>query len=187
MTVSGTLVPFNAITFLMPTFMRRMTSALPSTTMMSPLSASGPAGSFSGPYSMTSTPRSDPATSFTTSSVLGEDSTTHFRRMSFALVSIALRFSSRTSSTFSRLIFASQGPMRSTLSIAAAMMAVETLSRLDGITIEPAVLSCFESRLISIRPMRPDFCSSLRSRSGPNSPSVCPKTAPTTSGFSTTP
>src|SRR3989442_3900484 len=132
MMVSGTLVPFSATTFLIPTFIRRMTSALPSTTINEPLSTSGPAGSFSGPYSIRSTPRREDATSLTTSSVLGDDSTTHLRRMSFALVSMAFRFSSRTSSTFSRVILASQGPILSTLSIAAAIIAVETLSKLDG-------------------------------------------------------
>ena len=187
MIVSGTLVPLSATTFLIPTFIRRITSALPSTTISEPLSTSGPAGSFSGPYSMRSMPLREDATSLTTSSVLGDDSTTHFRRISFALVRIAFLFSSRTSSTFSSVILASQGPILSTLSIAAAMIAVETLSRLEGITMDPVVLSRLESRLISIRPILPDFCSSLRSRSGPKSPSVCPKTAPTTSGFSTTP
>ena len=85
------------------------------------------------------------------------------------------------------MIFASQGPILSTDSIAAAMMAVLTLSRLEGMMMAPLVLSLALSRLISIRPIRPDFCRSLRSRSGPNRPSVWPKTAPTTSGFSTTP
>jgi hypothetical protein len=49
------------------------------------------------------------------------------------------------------------------------------------------VLSFFECRSISILPMRPVFWSSRRSSSGPKSPSVWPKTAPITSGFSTTP
>jgi hypothetical protein len=53
--------------------------------------------------------------------------------------------------------------------------------------IAPVVLSFFECKSISILPMRPVFCSSLKSSSGPKSPSVWPKTAPITSGFSTTP
>jgi len=69
----------------------------------------------------------------------------------------------------------------------AAIKAVETLSRLVGIVIVPVVLSCFEWSSISILPILPDFCSSLRSSSGPKRPSVCPKTAPITSGLSTTP
>jgi hypothetical protein len=51
----------------------------------------------------------------------------------------------------------------------------------------PLVLSCFECNSISILPILPVFCNSLRSSSGPKRPSVCPKTAPITSGFSTTP
>jgi hypothetical protein len=41
------------------------------------------------------------------------------------------------SATFSSVTFAKQGPIRSTLWIAAAMIAVELLSRLDGIVIVP--------------------------------------------------
>lgn len=73
------------------------------------------------------------------------------------------------------------------LSMLAAINAVETLSRLVGIAIVPVVLSFFECNSISILPILPDFCSSLKSSSDPKSPSVCPKTAPITSGFSTTP
>jgi hypothetical protein len=94
---------------------------------------------------------------------------------------------SRMSSIFSRLTLALHGPTRFMLSMLAAMSAVETLSRLVGMVIEPLVLSFFECRSISILPMRPVFWSSLRSSSGPKSPSVWPKTAPMTSGFSTTP
>ena len=53
--------------------------------------------------------------------------------------------------------------------------------------IDPLVMSCLLVRSISILPILPDFCSSRKSSSGPKSPSVCPKTAPMTSGFSTTP
>jgi len=79
------------------------------------------------------------------------------------------------------------GPTRFMLSMLAAIMAVDTLSRLVGMFMLPVVLSCFESKLISILPILPDFWSSRRSSSGPNNPSVCPKRAPITSGFSTTP
>jgi len=91
------------------------------------------------------------------------------------------------SSIFSKLTLAEHGPTRFMLSMLAAINAVETLSRLVGMVIEPLVLSFFECKSISILPMRPVFWSSLRSSSGPKSPSVWPKTAPMTSGFSTTP
>jgi hypothetical protein len=94
---------------------------------------------------------------------------------------------SRTSSIFSRVTLAAHGPTLLMLSMLAAIRAVETRSRLVGIVIVPVVLSFFECSSISILPILPDFCSSLRSSSGPKSPSVCPKTAPMTSGFSTTP
>ena len=97
------------------------------------------------------------------------------------------RRASRMSSIFSRLTLAEHGPTRFILSMLAAIRAVETLSRLVGMVIAPVVWSFFEWRSISIRPMRPVFCSSRKSSSGPKSPSVCPKTAPITSGFSTTP
>ena len=91
------------------------------------------------------------------------------------------------SSTLSRDTLAEQGPTRFMLSMLAAIRAVLTRSRLVGIVIVPVVRSFFECSSISIRPMRPVFWSSLRSSSGPKRPSVCPKTAPITSGFSTTP
>ncbi len=94
---------------------------------------------------------------------------------------------SRMSSILSRNTFAEQGPTRLMLSTDAAMSAVLTRSRLVGMVMVPVVRSFLECRSISILPMRPVFWSSLRSSSGPNKPSVCPKTAPITSGFSTTP
>ena len=94
---------------------------------------------------------------------------------------------SRMSSILSMLTLAEHGPTRLMLSMLAAIRAVETLSKLVGIVIDPLVLSFFECRSISILPMRPVFWSSLKSSSGPKSPSVWPKTAPMTSGFSTTP
>ena len=97
------------------------------------------------------------------------------------------RRASRMSSIFSRLTFAEHGPTRFMLSMLAAMSAVDTLSKLVGMVMEPCVWSFFEWRSISILPMRPVFWSSLKSSSGPKSPSVCPNTAPITSGFSTTP
>src|SRR2546428_11019066 len=96
---------------------------------------------------MRSAPLREDAASLTASSVLGDDSTTHLRRMSFALVRIAFRFSSRTSSTFSSVILASQGPILSTLSIAAAIMAVADFSRLLGLTIGTHVLLPFEAEI----------------------------------------
>ncbi len=111
----------------------------------------------------------------------------HLCRISLARSIMIFRRASLMSSIRSRVTFAEQGPTRFMLSTLAAMRAVETRSRLVGMVIEPVVRSFLECRSISILPMRPVFCSSLKSSSGPKSPSVCPKTAPMTSGFSTTP
>ena len=111
----------------------------------------------------------------------------HLCRISLARSIITLRLASRMSSTLSSFTLAEQGPTRFMLSMLAAINAVLTRSRLVGIVIVPVVRSFFECNSISILPMRPVFWSSLRSSSGPKSPSVCPKTAPMTSGFSTTP
>ena len=100
---------------------------------------------------------------------------------------IIFRRASRMSSIFSKVTLAEHGPTRFMLSTLAAMRAVETRSKLVGIVMEPGVRSFLECKSISILPMRPVFWSSRRSSSGPKSPSVCPKTAPITSGFSTTP
>ena len=108
-------------------------------------------------------------------------------RISLARSIMIFRRASRISSILSRLTFAEHGPTRFMLSTLAAISAVETRSRLVGMVIEPVVRSFLECRSISILPMRPVFWSSRRSSSGPNSPSVWPKTAPITSGFSTTP
>ncbi len=115
------------------------------------------------------------------------DSMFHLCRISFARSMIILRLASRMSSILSRVTFAEHGPTRFMLSMLAAISAVLTRSRLVGMVMLPLVWSFFEWSSISILPMRPVFCSSLRSSSGPKSPSVCPKTAPITSGFSTTP
>jgi hypothetical protein len=122
-----------------------------------------------------------------TSSTEGMDSIVHLWRISLALSIITFLRASLTSSIFSSVTFAAHGPTLFMLSMLAAMRAVETLSKLVGIVIAPVVLSCFECSSISILPILPDFCSSLRSSSGPKRPSVWPKTAPITSGFSTTP
>ncbi len=98
-----------------------------------------------------------------------------------------LRRASRMSSIFSKVTLAEHGPTRFMLSTLAAMSAVDTRSRLVGIVIEPVVRSFLECRSISILPILPVFWSSRRSSSGPKRPSVWPKTAPITSGFSTTP
>ena len=111
----------------------------------------------------------------------------HLWRISLARSIIILRLASRMSSILSRDTLAEHGPTRFMLSMLAAINTVLTRSRLVGIVIVPVVWSFFECSSISIRPMRPVFWSSLRSSSGPKSPSVCPKTAPITSGFSTTP
>jgi len=111
----------------------------------------------------------------------------HLWRISLARSIIILRLASRMSSILSRDTLAEQGPTRFMLSMLAAINAVLTLSKLVGMVIAPVVRSFFECNSISILPMRPVFWSSLRSSSGPKSPSVCPKTAPITSGFSTTP
>jgi hypothetical protein len=111
----------------------------------------------------------------------------HLWRISLARSIITLRLASRMSSILSRFTLAEHGPTRFMLSMLAAIRAVLTRSRLVGIVIVPNVRSFFECNSISILPMRPVFWSSLRSSSGPKSPSVCPKTAPITSGFSTTP
>lgn len=111
----------------------------------------------------------------------------HLWRISLARSMITFRRASRMSSILSRLTLAEHGPTRFMLSTLAAMRAVETRSRLVGMVIEPEVRSFLECRSISIRPIRPVFWSSRRSSSGPKRPSVCPKTAPMTSGFSTTP
>ena len=111
----------------------------------------------------------------------------HLCRISLARSIITFRLASLMSSIFSRKTFAEQGPTLFMLSMLAAINAVLTRSKLVGTVIVPVVLSFFECRSISILPIRPVFCNSLRSSSGPKSPSVCPKTAPITSGFSTTP
>ncbi len=107
--------------------------------------------------------------------------------MSLARSMIILRRASRMSSILSRITLAEQGPTRFMLSTLAAIKAVLTRSKLVGMVMEPLVRSFLLCNSISILPMRPVFWSSRRSSSGPNRPSVCPKTAPMTSGFSTTP
>ncbi len=111
----------------------------------------------------------------------------HLCRISLARSMITFRLASLMSSTLSSDTLAEHGPTRFMLSTLAAIRAVLTRSKLVGTVIVPVVRSFFECRSISILPMRPVFWSSLRSSSGPKSPSVCPKTAPITSGFSTTP
>ena len=111
----------------------------------------------------------------------------HLCRISLARSIITFRLASLMSSTLSRITLAEHGPTRFMLSTLAAINAVLTRSKLVGTVIVPVVRSFLECKSISILPMRPVFWSSLRSSSGPKSPSVWPKTAPITSGFSTTP
>ncbi len=92
-----------------------------------------------------------------------------------------------TSSIFSTLILAKQGPTLSIVSIQAAIKDVSELSKDDGIVIIPVVLPLCVFMSTSILPILPVFCNSLNSISGPSKPSVCPKTAPITSGFSMVP
>ena len=115
------------------------------------------------------------------------DSMFHLCRISLARSMMIFLRASRMSSILSRETLALQGPTRFMLSMLAAIRAVLTRSRLVGMVMVPVVLSFLLCRSISILPIRPVFWSSLRSSSGPNKPSVCPKTAPMTSGFSTTP
>ena len=111
----------------------------------------------------------------------------HLWRISLARSIIIFRLASRISSILSRNTLALHGPTRFMLSTLAAINAVLTRSRLVGIVIVPVVRSFLLCKSISILPIRPVFWSSRKSSSGPNKPSVCPKTAPITSGFSTTP
>ena len=100
------------------------------------------------------------------------DSMFHLCRISLARSMITFRLASLMSSILSRTTLAEQGPTRFMLSMLAAIRAVLTRSRLVGIVIVPVVRSFFECKSISILPMRPVFWSSLRSSSGPKSPSV---------------
>ena len=96
----------------------------------------------------------------------------HLCRISLARSIITFRLASLISSILSNVTLAEQGPTRFILSTLAAIRAVETRSRLVGIVIVPVVRSFFECKSISILPIRPVFWSSLRSSSGPKSPSV---------------
>ncbi len=186
--VSGTFAPSRAMVLSIPHLMRLIMSALPSTMIIfSAVWSSGPAGSSSGPYFSTFPALRVSETSLKTSSTDGNVSMVHLCRMSLALSMMIFLRASLTSSIFSRVTLDAQGPTRFMASMLAAIKAVLTRSRLVGMVMVPVVLSFLECRSISILPIRPVFWSSLRSSSGPKSPSVCPKTAPITSGFSTTP
>jgi len=163
-------------------------SALPSTIIISlDPSRPGPAGKSSCPYFSTLPTFIVSLISLYTSSTLGIDSIFQRWRISLARSIIIFLLASRISSIRSKITLAEQGPTRFILSTLAAINAVETRSKLVGIVINPAVRSFFEWSSISIRPIRPVFWSSRRSSSRPKRPSVCPKTAPITSGFSTIP
>ncbi len=158
MMVSGIFAPSRAMTFPIPHFNRLITSALPSTMTISFASSMrGPADSFSGPYFSTFGALRVSATSRKISSVLGRLRIVHSCRICLALSIIALRLASRMSSTFSKTTFESHGPTLFMLSKLAAIMAVETRSKLVGIIIDPLVLSCFDCSSICILPIRPDF------------------------------
>ncbi len=108
-------------------------------------------------------------------------------RISFALSTTYFLLTALMSSTFSIFMVASHGPTLSIVSRVAAMRAVSLASREDGIIIVPSVFPFFVESSTSILPILPVLCSSLKSMSAPKRPSVWPKTAPITSGFSTTP
>ena len=156
--VSGILAPSTAMMLYIPHRIRLIISALPSTRMISlALLTSGPAESFSGPYFSTFATFNVSATSLKISSTEGRDSIVHLCRISLALPIIAFLRACLTSSIFSRVTFAAQGPTLFMLSILAAVSEVETLSMLVGIVIVPVVLSCLDCNCISILPILPDF------------------------------
>ncbi len=156
--------------------------------MISSLSSiAGPAGSLSLPYSLISMTRTDCATSSANSCESGSIVSVRVLNRSFARSITKLRLETRTSSILVTSIFALHGPMRWITSSAAATMQVSALSSELGMVISPLVLPRFVLMLTSMRPIRPERWSSRNSKSEPNNPSVCPNTAPITSGLSTTP
>ncbi len=188
LTLSGMLVPFMLMTFLKPCLSRFRTSARPSTRMISSDSSTpGPAGRRSLPHSWISMTRTLIATSSASSCESGMTSSMRVLSSSLARSMTYWRLLILMSSMLSVWIFALQGPMRWIISSAAATIAVSALSSDDGMIISPDDLPCFAATLTSMRPMRPERCSSRSSRSLPRSPSVCPKIAPMTSGLSTSP
>jgi len=185
----GTMtVPFMPMTFLKPFLSRFKTSARPSTMMTSSLSSMvGPAGHRSLPYSVISMTRMACDTSSVSSWLSGKTLSVKVFKSSFARSMTKVLLLMRTSSIFSTLTFALQGPMRCIVSSAAAMMAVSALSKELGIMIFPVAFPARGSSRTSMRAILPDRCSSRSSRSSPRSPSVCPNMAPITSGRSTSP
>ena len=188
MTALGTFVPPTATEFFIPYRSRFSTSARPSTTIIASESVTlGPHGISSLPKKIISLTLTACFTSSVISWLSGMFSSNMSVRMCFALFTICCRFDARISSILVISIFAMQGPILSMVSREAARTAVSVLSRLDGISIVPFDLPAVDFMFTSILPIRPVFWSSLRSRSLPNSPSVCPNIAPTTSGRSTIP
>src|SRR6266545_636513 len=186
--VFGTFMPSTAIAFLMPERRRFRTSWRPSTMMIASLSATfGPEGRRSGPNETISETWTLILTSSKRSVPDVFDSSTIWLSSDRARSMILLRFVTRTSSTLSTRIEALHGPTRSIVSSAAAKIDVSTWSSEDGMRIVPSLRPFLLCTSTSMRPMRPLFCRSRRSSSSPSSPSVWPKTAPTTSGFSTIP
>jgi hypothetical protein len=84
---------------------------------------------------------------------------------------ISLRFFSLTSRISFRVISASHGPTRDTVSIVAARSAVSFRVKELGILMVPFEVPSSDSLFTSILPIRPLFCSSRKSRSK-RSPSV---------------
>ncbi len=171
--------------FLIPYPSNCRTSARPSTTMMASLdSTRGPAGWSA--YSVISAVRACLRTvSTSASSVIAVASKA--RNSSVARSTTWRRFAARTSSISVTRHSARQGPTRSIVSNEAASTAVSTRSIADATVNVPTDCPSAESISTSMRPTRSDSWSVRRSSSSPNSPSVCPNTAPTTSLRSTTP
>ena len=138
MMVSGTEVPSTAMAFFIPCLRRFKTSALPSTTMIeSEKGTCGPAGNFSGPYSMSSFALTAFLTSSVSSWLSGISSSMSVSSISLALSMMYFLFVALTSSILITLTLASHGPTLSIVSRAAAKIAVSTLSRLEGTVIVP--------------------------------------------------
>ena len=135
--------------------MRLMTSARPSTMIISLLPVnSGPAGRLSGPYFAIETLRPF-VTAVVISSLPGAMSSSQPFKILIALLTTFLLLAPRISSSFSRITLAVHGPTLSTVSNAAASIAVAVLFNETGITISPVLFPPFVLIAIWILPIRP--------------------------------
>ena len=168
----GILLPSIATPLRMPFLSKLITSALPSTTIISSLVAT------SGPHARplivtTSQVLTD---SFIMSASFCESCIPVLsiiaRRISFALSITYLRFCERTSSTLMTSTSASHGPTLSIVSSDDAISAVSLASSDDGIIISAKARPLFVFTFTSILPILPVCCSSRRSSSLPSRPSV---------------